>query len=196
MVHLNSEWCLLQMPLGQIDSLRWRAHQPRYRCLGENGHMQEDDGWLASLDALRVECDGMARVISTLLQRDGISHTPMAGRLAIEGVGQIVPHCWIELKDGRRIDLRARMWLGDDPRVPHGIVPADALGVQYEGKPFQVVGNPLVFWALTDTTMDAFAPASFLAESLPVPLMAMGWEASRPAPDRHRPKRFDDHRRR
>lgn len=134
--------------------------------------MQEEVGWLASLDALRVECDGMARVISTLLQRDGISHIPMAGRLAIEGVGQIVPHCWVELEDGRRIDLRARMWLGDDPRVPHGIVPADALCVHYEGAPFQVMGSPLVFWALTDTTVDAFAPAGFLAASPPATQMA------------------------
>ncbi|WP_114471621.1 hypothetical protein [Pseudorhodoferax soli] len=134
--------------------------------------MQEESRWLASLDALRLECDGMTRVISNLLQRDGISHTPMTGRLVIEGVGRVVPHCWIKLEDGRRIDVRARMWLGDDPRVPHGIVPDDALGVQYEGEPFQVVGSPLVFWVLTDTTMDAFAPASFLAASLPAPQMA------------------------
>lgn len=141
--------------------------------------MKEEAGWLASLDALRVECDGMARVISNLLQRDGIAHTPMAGRLAIEGVGQIVPHCWIELKDGRRIDLRARMWLGDDPRVPHGIVPTLALGMQYEGEPFKVVGNPLVFWALTDTTMDAFASASFLAAPVPAPQTASADGAGR-----------------
>ena len=164
--------CRLQMELEQTTRLHWRAWHPRHRGLGDNGHMHEEMRWLASLDALRLECDGMTRVISNLLQRDGIGHTPMAGRLAIEGVGQIVPHCWIELEDGRRIDLRARMWLGDDPRVPHGIVCTHALGMQYEGEPFQVVSNPLVFWALTDATMDAFAPASFLAASLPASKMA------------------------
>ena len=131
--------------------------------------MQEASRWLASLDALRLECDGMTRVFSSLLQRDGVHHTPMAERLVIEGLGQIAPHCWIELKDGRRIDLRARMWRGDDPRVPHGIVPTHASGLQYEGEPFQVAASPLVFWALTDTTMDTFPPASFLAASPPAP---------------------------
>jgi hypothetical protein len=124
--------------------------------------MQNPSRWIASLDALRLECDGMTRVVSILLQHDSIAHTPMTGRLTVEGVGKIVPHCWIELGDGRRIDLRARMWLADDPRVPHGIVPADAVGVRYEGEAFRVVASPVAFWALTDTTLDAFAAASFL----------------------------------
>lgn len=124
--------------------------------------MQDESHWLASLDALRLECDGMTRVVSILLQRDGIAHTPIIGRLVVEGVGKIVPHCWIELEDGRRIDMRAKMWLGDDLRVPHGIVPADAPGVDYEGEAFQVAASPVVFWALTDTAPDAFAAAFFL----------------------------------
>lgn len=124
--------------------------------------MLEESRWLASLDALRLECDGMTRVISALLQQDGIPHAPMAGHLDIEAAGRISPHCWIDLNDGRRIDLRARMWLGDKPGVPHGIVAANAAGVRYEGNAFQVVLNPIAFWALTDTTIDTFGSAGFL----------------------------------
>ncbi len=128
--------------------------------------MQDQSRWIASLDALRLECDGMTRVVSMLLQRDGIAHTPISGRLVVEGVGEIVPHCWLELEDGRRIDLRAKMWLADDLRVPHGIVPADAVGVRYEGEAFRVVASPVAFWALTNTMLDAFAPVSFLQATL------------------------------
>ncbi|PZP98339.1 MAG: hypothetical protein DI587_14940 [Variovorax paradoxus] len=124
--------------------------------------MLEESLWLASLDVLRLECDGMTRVISALLQRDGIAHRPMAGRLDVEAAGRIEPHYWIELDDGRRIDLRARMWLGDKPGVPHGFVPADAAGVRYEGRAFEVQANPIVFWALTDTTIEAFGSPDFL----------------------------------
>lgn len=143
-------------------------HAAAHSRLEDNAPMLQESHWLASLDPLRLECDGMTRVISALLQRDGIAYTPMMGSLDVETAGRIAPHCWVELEDGRRIDLRARMWLGDKPGVSHGIVPAHAVDVRYEGATFQVVVNPIVFWALTDTTMDDFGSADFLASSAPV----------------------------
>lgn len=119
--------------------------------------------WLASLDALRLECDGMTRVISALLHRDGIAHSAMLGRLGVCGVGEIPNHYWIQLADGRLIDLRARMWLGDDPRVPHGVFEQERADARYEGLAVDLPCAPVVFWALTDLTIDAFPSATFLA---------------------------------
>lgn len=80
-----------------------------------------DDHLLHTLDGLALECDGMARVVSTLLQRERIVHRVLVGRLAIDRVGAIAHHWWVALADGRVLDLRARMWLGSDVAVPHGL---------------------------------------------------------------------------
>ena len=122
----------------------------------------EQHHWLELLDALRLECDGMTRVVSSLLQRDGVAHSPMVGNLEVPSVGRIAQHYWIELGDGRRIDLRARMWLGDDLRVPHGIVPADHAHAHFTGHSIQFSSSPIVFWALTCRTIDEFPSALFL----------------------------------
>ncbi|HBP6379065.1 TPA: hypothetical protein L6A07_28240 [Pseudomonas aeruginosa] len=46
----------------------------------------------------------------------------MQGRLASTSSSEEIPiHFWIQLADGRVIDYRARMWLGDDAGVPHGV---------------------------------------------------------------------------
>lgn len=124
----------------------------------------DECSWLNPLDILRLECDGMTRVVSALLRRDGIAHAPMCGTLNVAGVGDIPYHHWIELADGRLIDLRARMWLGDDPRVPHGMVPCDRADACYVGRKVELPCAPVVFWALTDVTIDAFAPATFLRQ--------------------------------
>lgn len=76
---------------------------------------------LASVDALALECDGLTRVISTLMQRDGIAHQVCVGSLTISDVGMIPLHWWIVLSDGRICDYRARMWLGQSVEVPHGL---------------------------------------------------------------------------
>ena len=118
--------------------------------------------WLELLDVLRLECDGMTRVVSSLLQRDSIAHTPMVGSLEVPSMGRIALHYWIELGDGRRIDLRARRWLGDDLRVPHGIVPADHAHSHFTGRPIHFSPGPIVFWALTGRAIDDFPSALFL----------------------------------
>ena len=132
--------------------------------LAADGSGMDERSWLNALDALRLECDGMTRVVSALLLRDGIAHTPMCGTLSVTGVGEIPLHHWIELDDGRLIDSRARMWLGGDPRVPHGVVPRDQADARYVGRAVELPCSPVVFWALTDVTIDAFAPATFLRQ--------------------------------
>lgn len=72
-------------------------------------------------DALAVECDGMMHVASAVLARDGINHRAVYGSLAVDGIGAIEHHYWIELPAGQILDLRARMWLGHASSVPHGV---------------------------------------------------------------------------
>ena len=78
------------------------------------------DRWLKLLDDAPVECDGMARIASCVLSREGIEHTIEVGGLVVEGEGTIPLHYWIKLPDGVICDLRARMWLGEGEEVPHG----------------------------------------------------------------------------
>lgn len=86
--------------------------------------------WLAPLDQLALECDGLTRVISALLTREGVRHQMHYGALETEK-GRIGVHCWIRLSDGAICDFRARMWLGED--APHGIFFPDAI-IRYESR--------------------------------------------------------------
>lgn len=98
---------------------------------------------LGSYDSCKLECDGLTRVLTTVLQREGIEHTCMVG--SIQHTGRDVgmsPHFWIELPDMRLIDYRAQMWLGDSPDIPHGIfIPAEFPLIVYEGQ--RVIIEPL-----------------------------------------------------
>lgn len=77
--------------------------------------------WLNAVDKLPLECDGMTRVVSALLTREDIAHQVNIGRLDVTGQGVIPLHWWISLADGLICDYRARMWLGTDAAVPHGV---------------------------------------------------------------------------
>jgi len=69
---------------------------------------------------LPLECDGLTRVISYILDKNNIKHKTCIGLISNKK-DKVVEHYWIELSDGRYIDYRARMWLGDDESVPNGI---------------------------------------------------------------------------
>jgi hypothetical protein len=78
----------------------------------------------------QLECDGMTRVASFLLDEARIAHDVCIGHVALIDVPRWVKnrvikhHWWIEFeKDGAHfvIDYRARMWLGDKPFVAHGV---------------------------------------------------------------------------
>lgn len=77
--------------------------------------------WLTPLDSVPLECDGLTRAISILLQRERISHHVCIGALYVHDVGRVDPHWWIQLSDGSVCDFRARMWLGNEHSVPHGV---------------------------------------------------------------------------
>lgn len=114
---------------------------------------------LPALDALPLECDGLTRAISTLMQRDAVAHRVHVGHVQIEGVGTIPYHWWIALPDGRLCDLRARMWLGRDERVPHGLFEPQAhqqYQTQGEVQPDAVCLAPSLFLVLTNKPLAAF----------------------------------------
>lgn len=110
--------------------------------------------WLAQLDHLPLECDGMTNIISTLLHREGIKHQVCIGSLTIPA-GTIPLHYWITL-DKEIIDFRARMWLG--PTAPHGIFLPEPDQYDVAGLVDQRQSklSAILFWGLTGQTMESF----------------------------------------
>lgn len=95
---------------------------------------------LSDLDAAPVECDGMARLITTRLQERGIDHQVMSGSVTLNG--DVIPlHYWVMVGE-LTVDYRARMWLGDSPFVPHGIFRQDTCAARYEGEPVHMEALP------------------------------------------------------
>nr|WP_192963334.1 hypothetical protein [Pseudomonas fluorescens] len=77
---------------------------------------------LMPYDKAPVECDGFTRLAHTALADAGVAHTCHIGRIvSADGERQSPIHYWIELTGGVIIDYRARMWLGNDEGVPHGV---------------------------------------------------------------------------
>lgn len=117
------------------------------------------DAWLEALDPAPLECDGMTRAISTLMQREGLSHRVFVGQLEVERCGVIPTHWWIELPDGRICDLRARMWLGRNVLVPHGLFFV-GVGQRYSQRqelaPYSVCLSSVVFELLVGRRLEAF----------------------------------------
>ncbi|MFN9475141.1 hypothetical protein [Acidovorax sp.] len=131
--------------------------QPGHHGLG-GGHTGEHLPLLLSrLDPLPLECDGMTRVLSTLLARDEIPHHVVVGSLTVNGAGSIDLHWWIELLDGRVCDLRARMWLGTEDRVPHGCFLPEGQQ-QYEARSVLEAQalHPGIFAILAGAPMESF----------------------------------------
>lgn len=116
--------------------------------------------WLQRMDAAQLECDGMSRCFSTILSQNKVQHTVHEGIIRVDGVGSMSPHWWITLDaDGRYIDLRARMWLGDLDQVPHGIF-HPSQSVHYESLhpiPPELVQLPsFVFQILSGQCLESF----------------------------------------
>lgn len=94
---------------------------------------------LDDLDAAKVECDAMSRLVVTRLAKQQIPYQVMLGQVELDGE-VLSPHFWVEAS-GCVIDYRARQQLKGDQRVPHGVVPLEAVQAHYKGQ--QVVIDPL-----------------------------------------------------
>jgi hypothetical protein len=109
---------------------------------------------LSSYDAWPLQCNDLTEVLSAILHEHGIEHTCMAGIVILTGTDDGLPfHMWIDLPDGRRIDYRAQMWLGDRPEIPHGIFdPFQFPGLIYKGHPLPPAPfHPALFAVLVAT---------------------------------------------
>ncbi|WP_137887683.1 hypothetical protein [Pseudomonas sp. 2FE] len=114
---------------------------------------------LEPLDAAPVECDGMARLIATVLRHERIPFRVMVGSLAADGQG-IAPHVWIEVGQWR-IDYRARMWLRGLSDVPHGVFPLESgESTRYNGMEAEI--EPLEPWMFKVLTMPQIAEMKHL----------------------------------
>jgi hypothetical protein len=113
--------------------------------------------WLELLDEMPLECDGLTRVASLLLSRQLIRHSIHVGQLDVTSVGRIPLHFWIELEDGRTLDLRARMWLNHSATAHHGLGNPDANNLyRSEGTIDPAEIPDILFPILTGSTIEKF----------------------------------------
>lgn len=70
---------------------------------------------------LKLECDGLTRVLHTVLSKHNVPHRVMVGEVidAQSGMTVIPLHFWITLPNGYIVDYRLRMWLGG--KAPNGV---------------------------------------------------------------------------
>lgn len=69
-------------------------------------------------DDTNTECDGLTRIIHTVLSNNRVAHKVFFGSVSL-GKKLFFPHYWIKLPNNLVIDYRARMWLG--PKAQHGV---------------------------------------------------------------------------
>jgi len=104
---------------------------------------------------LLLECDGLTKAFSTLLQEHAVEHRVYTGTLAHRESGERIVHMWIEVQTSqgcRLVDYRARSWFGTENTIPHGIFdPVDYAQMLYEGE--------LTELPLLDTHLFAFLTA-------------------------------------
>lgn len=112
---------------------------------------------LAPLDPAALECDGMTNAVSNLLRAADIDHQSCQGHVVDANTGDtVVPHCWIAFEGGWVLDFRLRMWLGERPEIPHGLIsPLDQARFAYHGTTTHVpmLSKPLLAM-LTDGMSD------------------------------------------
>lgn len=96
-------------------------------------HKQRLQQLLDSLDEAPVECDGMSRLVLTVLHREAIPYTAYIGQIELDG-NIMRPHLWVE-SEGFRIDYRSRMWFNGDERLAHGVFEIEEGQGRYDGLP-------------------------------------------------------------
>lgn len=125
---------------------------------------------LSALDDSEVECDSMTYAVSFALNVAGIKHRCVKGFVTCLASGAVViPHLWVELSDGWVVDMRLRMWLGDEDCVPHGVFRKESYpAYKFEGK-YQKRRNTINRIELDDMTdgrySDIKIPVDFADEN-------------------------------
>ena len=110
---------------------------------------------LKTIELAPVECDGFCRMASYLLSNAGIEHECFVGELNLEDGRNIPLHYWL-VAQGKHIDYRARMWLGDD--APHGVFEPDA-SAHYVGNKVELGKiTPGIFKMLSTHLSQLYSP--------------------------------------
>lgn len=92
-----------------------------------------------------LECDGMTRIVTYLLTKEGVPHKVKCGVVFHKGERVVPLHYWVSLPDGKIIDFKLRMWVSE-PSAPHGIFrPEDHEDYKYVGRPNPMSVSPFMF---------------------------------------------------
>lgn len=132
--------------------------------------------WLEQFDSFALECDGMTRAISTALHAQGIEHQVHSGVLTSSIRSNTwINHYWIQLDDEHVIDLRARMWMGQ--QAPHGFFLNGNLNVRYfsSQRVDDFTIDPVLFQIITDkpiTDITRFPSTALKLEAPAHPLLS------------------------
>jgi hypothetical protein len=108
------------------------------------------------LDALGLDCENLVRVTATLLSANGTSYEAHRGSLWVKGIGHVEPHHWIVLSSGETVDFRARLWLGNEAHIPHGVFTPTHAQIYTSHSTFSAVVHEVVFFALTGVRIGDF----------------------------------------
>jgi len=151
--HTTSPWWKKQTP--EFRNQYCKDHPESQYCGMKAASMRR--GGVLELtnpyDGAALECDGMTRVLHTVLMRHRIPHVPMVGSVDWNGK-HFNPHFWIDLPSGNVVDYRLRMWFGG--KAPHGIFNPRNAGVIYEGRRANMPPLPdYLFEVLTGRPIDA-----------------------------------------
>jgi len=120
---------------------------------------------LEILHGMPLECDGVSQALSQALVHADIDHEIHIGSLTVDGSGRIPLHWWLVLPNGAwYCDIRARMWLGEAPVIPHGVFqPTRSQRYLAKAKRSPVKASVL-FSILTSQDLDEFVTSIFTAD--------------------------------
>ncbi|MDU8350281.1 hypothetical protein RYA05_00005 [Pseudomonas syringae pv. actinidiae] len=91
---------------------------------------------MSEIESAPVECDGFSALAATVLYKHGIAYQGFVGSLSAGGM--VIPlHYWIVVGEFL-IDYRARMWIGEGPEVPHGVMEYQQVKSMYSGDPVSI----------------------------------------------------------
>lgn len=117
---------------------------------------------LSVLDDCPVECDGFARLATTVLTQLGIEHKVHTGAVQVgDTAGDDVDlpyHFWLicDSDEGAvLIDYRLRMWLGNE--APHGVMGAAKTDAGFEVGDYRYLGGPILMPVLPENLFDLLA---------------------------------------
>ena len=82
-----------------------------------------------------LECDGLTRILHTILCEQGIEHTTYVGQVYDRLKEQEAPiQFWLDLSPELRVDYRLQRWFGSNDNIPHGIFnPSRFPLIRYDG---------------------------------------------------------------